>query len=121
VARLSHAALLAEAEKHEVTPPQQTTLDKYGLTVIEWLQLLAAQGWVCPICERGNRRWNTDHEHVAGWDKMPPEERKRYVRGVLCWNCNHKIVSNLRHAEVVQRIADYFRAYEKRRAESEVS
>lgn len=111
----THAALLALAERHEVTPPTQGTLDKYGLTTTEWLQLLADQGWVCPICERGQRRWNTDHEHVAGWAKMPPEERKRYVRGVLCWHCNHKIVSNLRDSGVVQRIATYLRAYEERR------
>ena len=120
MARLSNAALLAEAERREVDPPQQPTLDKYGLTVIDWLRLLADQGWVCPICERGNRRWNTDHEHVAGWAKLPPEERKRYVRGVLCWSCNHRVVSNHRDSAQVQRVANYLKAYEARRAESKI-
>jgi hypothetical protein len=120
MARVSNAALLAAAEREGVTPPQQTTLDKYGLTVEEWLRMLMAQGWVCPICEKGQRRWNTDHEHVAGWAKLPPEERKKYVRGVLCWHCNHKIVSNLRDSGVVQRVANYLKAYEERKAESSV-
>ena len=111
----SRAKLLAEAERRNITVPTQATLDKYGLSAEEWLQLLANQGWVCPICGKDKNRWNTDHEHVAGWAKMEPEQRKRYVRGVLCWFCNHKVVSNLRDSEQVQRVADYLRAYELRR------
>lgn len=112
---MSSTALLREAEKRGIIPPTQPTLDKYGLTVGEWLQLLADQGWICPICEKDKQRWNTDHEHVAGWAKMPPEERKRYVRGVLCWFCNHKVVGSLRGATMVARVAKYFEAYEARR------
>ena len=107
--------LEAEAELRNITVPTQQTLDKYGLSRGDWLQLLADQGWVCAVCLKDKNRWNTDHEHVAGWAKMPPEERKRYVRGVLCWFCNHKVVGSLRGAETAERIARYFEAYEQRR------
>jgi Recombination endonuclease VII len=107
--------ILLEAKRRDVTPPLQATLDKYGLTQVEWLTLLADQGWICPICQKDKNRWNTDHEHVAGWVKMEPNERKRYVRGVLCWYCNHRRVNSLMPADEAQRIADYFKAYEARR------
>ena len=32
--------------------------------------------------------WHVDHEHVDGWEEMPPEKRKLYVRGLLCNGCN---------------------------------
>ena len=30
--------------------------------------------------------WNTDHEHVPGWAKMPPEERKRREDAALAYS-----------------------------------
>lgn len=107
--------LREQAEERGVTPPTQRTLDAYGLTVDEWLGLLASQDWRCPICLKRNQRWNTDHEHVARWKYMEPEERKRYVRGVLCWHCNHKKVHSHMPAAEVKRIVAYLEAYEKRR------
>ncbi len=108
--------LTMEAFNQGVTPPAQRTPDTYGLTQDEWVALLKAQDWKCPICEKGDRVWNTDHEHVPGWAKMKPEERKTYVRGVLCFYCNHRRVNSRMSSEEAQRIADYFRAYEARRA-----
>lgn len=98
-----------------ITPPRQEALDKYGLTAEEWLALLEAQDWKCPICLKGERKWNTDHDHVPGWKNMPPEERKTYVRGILCWYCNHRRVNSRMSAEEAARIANYLRAYEERR------
>jgi len=116
--------LTMEAFHRGITPPAQKTLDRYGITQDEWLALLLNQGWVCPICEVGNVKpsgkktvWNTDHEHVPKWESMPPEERKKYVRGVLCHHCNHRKVGNHRDADLVQRIADYLKSYEARKGE----
>lgn len=105
----------AEAFGLGIVPPSPQTLEKYGLTSDEWLAILKAQGWQCPICEKSHKRWNTDHEHVRGWAKMPPHERKLYVRGVLCWHCNHKVVRDTRDAAQAQRVADYLKAYDERR------
>jgi hypothetical protein len=112
-----------EAFNRGITPPAAATLRTYGLTADEWLGLLKAQDWKCPICLQGNDRpktgkkalWNTDHEHVPKWAKMPPEERKRYVRGILCYYCNHRRVNSRMASPEAQRIADYIRAYEERR------
>lgn len=108
--------LLKEAAAHGVRTPTQKTLDVYGLTAYEWLALLKAQGWACPICLKPHRTWNTDHDHVPGWKKMPPEERKRHVRGVLCWYCNHRVVKDTRDAAQAQRVANYLKAHERRLA-----
>lgn len=106
-----------EAARRGIRPPGPATLRRYGITAEEWLTLLAAQGWRCPICLKTGAavRWNTDHDHVPGWAKRPAEERKRYVRGVLCAYCNHRRVNSRMPAAEAQRIADYLAAYEARR------
>ena len=116
-------SLTMEAFQRGITPPAAQTLRTYGLTQDDWLALLKGQDWKCPICMQGNDRpktgkqalWNTDHEHVPGWVKMAPEKRKTYVRGVLCYYCNHRRVNSRMASDEAQRIADYFRAYEERR------
>jgi Recombination endonuclease VII. len=65
---------------------------KFGVSE-EWFgSTLAAQGGGCAICNTltsgGRGSFHIDHEHVEGWVKMPPEERRLYVRGLLCSNCN---------------------------------
>ena len=107
--------LKADAVAHGVRFPAVRTLETYGLTLDEWLAILQRQSWKCPICDRANQKWNTDHDHVPGWKKMPPEERKTHVRGILCWYCNHRVLRDLRDAKLAQRVADYLAAYEERR------
>jgi hypothetical protein len=111
------AELTMEAFRHGATPPAPATLARYGLTSLEWLELFAAQGWKCPICLKpaAEIKTNTDHEHAAGWDKMKPEEKKRYTRGILCSYCNYRRVHSKISATIAQRIATYISEYEKRR------
>lgn len=109
--------LHAEAKRHGVTPPADSTLRKYGLGVLDWLALLAGQGWRCPICQKPARavRLNTDHDHVPRWKHLKAAERKRYVRGVLCAYCNFRRVNSRMSAAEAGRIAAYLAAYEERR------
>lgn len=109
--------LIEEAHHHGVYPPTGATLRRYGITAKDWLELLKGQGWRCPVCLKGGPtvRWNTDHDHVPGWKRRPPEERARYVRGVLCAYCNHRRVNSRMPADEAQRIADYLTRYEERR------
>lgn len=113
-------SLLNEAKRHGVTPPSPSTLRRYGLDVEEWLLLLAGHGWRCPICQKPARKvkLNTDHDHVPRWKHMVPEQRKRYVRGVLCAYCNYRRVNSRMSAAEAARIADYLAAYEERRDHS---
>lgn len=64
--------------------PLPKTLEKYGLTKKDYRNIMVRQEYKCPVC--GNllaKRTNIDHAHVKGWAKMPSEERKLYVRGIL--------------------------------------
>jgi hypothetical protein len=52
---------------------------KYGFTLSQVEEKLAAQGGVCAICGGGpgDRRWHPDHDHGSG-----------QLRGMLCAHCN---------------------------------
>jgi hypothetical protein len=73
---------------------RRANLRKFGLTVADYDKMLEAQGGVCKICnqpEQKSRRYESlciDHLHSDGWNKLPKEERKKTVRGLLCNNCN---------------------------------
>ena len=98
--------------------PTPATLNKYGLTVEDWQWFVDDQGGACGACAKvpTTARLNIDHEHVRGWKTMPTAERKQYVRGLLCYMCNHyrlargATVANLRGA------SDYLQRYAERKA-----
>lgn len=102
---------------HVPKVPSQGTLRRYGLDVRSWLAILESQGNVCAICKRvpPSGRWVIDHEHVKGWKKMTPSERKKYVRGVLCFLCNGKCVSKHVTLERAINTVAYFKQYNQRR------
>lgn len=72
----------------------------YGITSEEYEALHEAQGGVCAICRRATgkrRRLAVDHDHDTG-----------YVRGLLCKNCNYKVLGHLRDdTEALQRAINY--------------
>jgi hypothetical protein len=64
-------------------PRQNHLIRKYGLTLVQYAELLAAQCGKCAICgapesEQRHGVFNVDHDHLTG-----------EVRGLLCWVCNH--------------------------------
>lgn len=74
--------------------PSAVTLAKYGLSAAAWRRMYVAQNGQCAICgkEPGTGRLCVDHQHVKGWKRMAPAERRKYVRGLLCWTCNLYLV-----------------------------
>ncbi len=72
-------------------------LKKYGITTIDYGVLLAKQNYVCSICKEEKTKLGkiknlcVDHIHVPGYAKMKSEEKKKYVRGLLCFLCNTAI------------------------------
>ncbi len=100
-----------------IRAPTDATLRKYGLPREAWAGLLAAQGGVCAICGREppSGRLVIDHEHVPKWKRLAPNERRRYVRGLLCWTCNHWNVSRYMTPERAARVFSYLESYANRR------
>jgi hypothetical protein len=100
-----------------VKTPSEATLKKYGLIEAEWQVMADAQGHACFICEKTptTGRLVIDHEHVKGWKKMPPEQRKLYVRGLLCWVCNHYYVGRGISIAKAEKVVKYLSDYAQRR------
>jgi hypothetical protein len=107
-----------------INPPSEKTLKKYGLSAGEWLDILELQGGVCPICrkvpqppkkhpERGGR-FCIDHAHVPRWKHLPPEKRKLFVRGLLCWFCNDRFVGRSITIQKSENVTAYLKAHEER-------
>jgi hypothetical protein len=99
------------------SPPSKATLAKYGLTAEQWMTLSEEGDYACPICLRAPPavKLVTDHEHVRGWAKMPPEERAAYCRGTPCLYCNRMYLPRGLTSQRAQRVVEYLRRYESRR------
>lgn len=77
------------------------------------------QGEACFVCKQKPKKGRLciDHEHAKGWGKMPPELRKTYVRGLLCFRCNTTFVGRGASIERAKNVALYLERYEAKRAQ----
>lgn len=102
-----------------INTPSKATLKKYGLEEDEWRAILESQNGVCFVCEKepSKGRLCIDHEHAKGWKKMPPEKRKLYVRGLLCWVCNHYYLGRGINIPKAKNVVRYLEQYEARNGE----
>lgn len=98
-----------------ILTPTKATLKRYGLSENEWRALLERQGGVCAIClkEPSKGRLCIDHEHVKGWKAMPSDQRKLFVRGLLCWFCNHWYLARGITIEKSERVTEYLKRYQE--------
>jgi hypothetical protein len=71
------------------------TLAKYGMDEQDFLEILDSQDGKCPICDKvpTTGRYNIDHLHVRGYAQLPPNERRRMVRGIVCQWCNRSFLA----------------------------
>lgn len=97
--------------------PTKQTLSKYGLSLEEWDDLFLKYNGACHVCKKvpSSGRLNIDHFHVKGWKNMQPEERKKYVRGLLCYVCNNRILTKGVTAGKLESAAEYLREWETKR------
>ena len=92
--------------------PLPATLAKYGLSQLDYRMFYEAQGGVCAVCKKpAKNTLYVDHEHVKGWKKLPPEKRKLYVRGLLCYFCNRYYLAKRMTVEKAHNIIEYMEAY----------
>lgn len=68
---------------------------KYGLSAAEVEMLKAAQGGICPICER-SEAVHVDHDHTT-----------KRVRGILCESCNGFLGAFRDDPEILQAAIEY--------------
>lgn len=77
---------------------------------------MVRQEYKCPVC--GNllaKRTNIDHAHVKGWAKMPSEERKLYVRGILDFFCNKYYMGKAITIQKSKNVTKYLQEFENRK------
>jgi Recombination endonuclease VII len=75
---------------------------KFGLTVDDYEQMLAAQGGGCAICgrpPRGDIALHVDHDHDTG-----------AVRGLLCFRCNNALGDFDSDPALLRAAIDYLEA-----------
>jgi DNA-directed RNA polymerase subunit RPC12/RpoP len=75
-------------------------MQKYGLTLIQYNELLRKQKNSCALCERHESEFKTrlavDHNHISG-----------EIRGLLCQYCNHRVIGRHRDGTLLRKMADY--------------
>lgn len=83
----------------------------YGITPERYDAMLTAQGGHCAIClatePGGKGTWHVDHKHADGFKRLPPEEKRKSVRGLLCNDCNHGIGKLKDSPELLRAAAAY--------------
>ena len=106
------------SKKEKKEYPTDETLEKYGLSRLDFRMHLERQNRTCAICKKipTTGRWYIDHEHVKNWKKLPPEKRKLYVRGILCYFCNRFYMAKAMTKEKAQNIIQYLDDYAVRQS-----
>lgn len=83
----------------------------YGLTYSEWEELVKNGCWVC---KRKDVRLNVDHRHIKGYKKLTPEEKRKEVRGCLCFVHNtmlHGVEKFKDSRKQLERMIAYFQVF----------
>ena len=95
--------------------PKPATLRKYGLSLAAWESIAGMQGYVCFVCHQVPKSGtlHVDHFHAKGWKKMPPAERRKFVRGLLCFRCNTSFVGRGVTVERSRRVVEYLERFER--------
>lgn len=75
--------------------------------------MFEGQGKVCWICQTmpKSNRLCIDHIHVPGYKKMLPEEKRKYVRALVCFGCNtvfSRFERRKNPRELFERVRQYF-------------
>jgi hypothetical protein len=69
---------------------------EYGLTQIDWEDMLSDQEGKCPGCGAENVEFHVDHDHSTG-----------RIRGLLCERCNWAAGNCGDNPQTLRNLADY--------------
>jgi hypothetical protein len=94
-----------------------TNVRAYGLTLKDYYDLLKKQNGLCAICFEppgdGDRKLAVDHMHVFGYFELCLEERKKYVRGLLCILCNKHRMAEM-NINLAKNMLTYLQDFDSR-------
>lgn len=83
---------------------------KYGISLKDKLDLLAAQGGRCAICGRTDApRWEVDHCH-----RHEAQTGAIKIRGILCGNCNSMLGMAKDSVETLEAAIRYLKPHTPR-------
>lgn len=92
---------------------RSTVVKKYGLSNEDFDRMMTAQNGVCAICGKPSITisLHIDHTHVRGFTKMLPVEKRKYVRGLVCYRCNRFLIGRWKRedAPLFDKAAAYLR------------
>lgn len=109
--------VFVEGKKYKIREPIPRTLKKYGLSLNDWKNILANQGYKCPVCSRipSSGIFRVDHIHVQNYKYMTPEKKHMWIRGLCCVHCNRFYLAKGITVEKARGVLNYLEAFEKRR------
>ena len=69
----------------------------------------------CLLCDRKYKVLAVDHRHILGFKKLPPEEKRKEIRSLLCMRCNRWTLGGLEihknAREILERLVAYSRIH----------
>lgn len=90
-------------EKAKITARKAHIRRLYGITLEQYEKLLDQQNGCCAICDRHHSEFPkslcVDHVHSG--------ENKGAIRGLLCSNCNHRLIGDRIDGALFRKMADY--------------
>jgi len=97
--------------------PKEKSKDRYlyrtyGITILDFYALTQVYDGRCWRCKRPPKPRKTlcvDHQHVKNYKKLPPEQKKKYVRGLLDWFCNKYRIGGITDPKEFDVSAEYLR------------
>lgn len=87
-------------ERSYQTNRKNHLMKTYGITLEQYDELLEKQNQCCAVCLKHEKEFKmklaVDHNHKTG-----------EIRGLLCTNCNHRLIGRHTDAERLRRMAAY--------------
>lgn len=89
----------------------------YGITIEDYERMFEAQDHRCAICLNVPKlkMLNVDHRHVKNYKDLPACEKKKEVRGLLCFFCNKYLMGAVEHyknpRDILFRLNGYCQAH----------
>lgn len=84
----------------------------YGISLDIYNNMLKKQNYGCWICERSSptRRLAVDHRHVPNYKKLPPDLKRKEVRGLLC-TYHNRLIGRIEHSKDCRKTLEKINAY----------